>query len=189
MSILNCIFAASSCLYSSFSDIVNTQEEYYEREMEKLVLRTNSLGKDRNYNRYWWFRRDGRIFVESSDNKLWGYYCSKEEVLNAEFILFPYYSAYACVYFWSPIFSCTLWWFPHCISKQLDALMGSLNCKGEREKALQKQLQKFYSRMWWVSLIERIIHMMPVMVAPPLECLACYAHKIFDLLRIQFRSY
>ncbi|KAG8640744.1 DDT domain-containing protein DDB_G0282237 isoform X4 [Manihot esculenta] len=84
------------------------REEYYEREMEKLVLRTNSLGKDRNYNRYWWFRRDGRIFVESSDNKLWGYYCSKEE---------------------------------------LDALMGSLNCKGEREKALQKQLQKFYSRM------------------------------------------
>ncbi|KAJ9170161.1 hypothetical protein P3X46_018289 [Hevea brasiliensis] len=84
------------------------RDEYYEREMEKLVLRTNSLGKDRHYNRYWWFRRDGRIFVESSDSKLWGYYCCKEE---------------------------------------LDALMGSLNCKGEREKALHKQLKKFYSRI------------------------------------------
>ncbi|KAF2292108.1 hypothetical protein GH714_011870 [Hevea brasiliensis] len=59
-------------------------DEYYEREMEKLVLRTNSLGKDRHYNRYWWFRRDGRIFVESSDSKLWGYYCCKEELRTTE---------------------------------------------------------------------------------------------------------
>ncbi|KAF2292107.1 hypothetical protein GH714_011842 [Hevea brasiliensis] len=51
--------------------VMNGENEYYEREMEKLVLRTNSLGKDRHYNRYWWFRRDGRIFVESSDSKLW----------------------------------------------------------------------------------------------------------------------
>ncbi|XP_037492140.1 DDT domain-containing protein DDB_G0282237 isoform X1 [Jatropha curcas] len=84
------------------------RREYFEREMEKRVLRTNTLGKDRNYNRYWWFRRDGRIFVENSDSKLWGYYCSKEE---------------------------------------LDALMGSLNCKGEREKALHQQLQKLYDRI------------------------------------------
>ncbi|XP_015571067.1 DDT domain-containing protein DDB_G0282237 isoform X1 [Ricinus communis] len=84
------------------------RNEYYEREMEKRVLRTNSLGKDRDYNRYWWFRRDGRIFIESSDSKLWGYYSGKEE---------------------------------------LDALMGSLNCKGVREKALQIQLQKLYSRI------------------------------------------
>lgn len=84
------------------------RREHYEREMEKRVIRTNSLGKDRFYNRYWWFRRDGRIFVESSDSKEWGYYCSKEEV---------------------------------------DALMVSLNIKGEREKALKKQLEKFYSKI------------------------------------------
>ncbi|KAF3444212.1 hypothetical protein FNV43_RR13902 [Rhamnella rubrinervis] len=84
------------------------RKEYYEREMEKRFIRTNPLGRDRNYNRYWWFRRDGRIFVESSDSKQWGYYSSKEE---------------------------------------LDALMGSLNCKGERERALKRQLEKFYARI------------------------------------------
>ncbi|KAM1201022.1 hypothetical protein FF1_017349 [Malus domestica] len=84
------------------------RKEYYEREIEKRVIRTNSLGKDRNYNRYWWFQRDGRIFVESSDSKQWGYYSSKEE---------------------------------------LYLLIGSLNCKGERERALKKQLEKFNSRI------------------------------------------
>ncbi|KAF8045543.1 hypothetical protein N665_4732s0002 [Sinapis alba] len=43
------------------------RRQYYEREMEKIVIRTNPLGKDRNYNRYWWFRSNGRIFVEDSD--------------------------------------------------------------------------------------------------------------------------
>ncbi|KAM7513937.1 hypothetical protein LguiA_003520 [Lonicera macranthoides] len=80
-------------------------KEYLEREMEKRFIRTNPLGKDRYYNRYWFFRRDARIFVESSDSAQWGYYNTKEE---------------------------------------LDALMGSLNRKGERERALQKQLQKCY---------------------------------------------
>lgn len=41
-------------------------------------------------------------------------------------------------------FKLTLCW------EQLDALMGSLNSKGEREKALLKQLEKFYSRIWLV---------------------------------------
>ncbi|KAG6658687.1 DDT domain-containing protein DDB_G0282237-like isoform X2 [Carya illinoinensis] len=84
------------------------RKEYYEREMEKRVIRTNPLGRDRFYNRYWWFRRDGRIFFESSDSKEWGYYSSKEE---------------------------------------LDALMGSLNIKGERERELKKHLEKFFSRI------------------------------------------
>ncbi|CAL2257456.1 unnamed protein product [Prunus armeniaca] len=84
------------------------RREYYEREIEKRFIRTNSLGKDRNHNRYWWFQRDGRIFVESSDSKQWGYYSSKEE---------------------------------------LYLLTGSLNCKGERERALKKQLEKFSSRI------------------------------------------
>ena len=56
------------------------QRAYFERELEKRILHTNPLGKDRDYNRYWWFKRDGRVFVESSDSKLWGYYCCKEEV-------------------------------------------------------------------------------------------------------------
>ncbi|KAJ6857987.1 DDT domain-containing protein [Populus alba x Populus x berolinensis] len=84
------------------------RREYFEREIEKRILHTNPLGKDRDYNRYWWFKRDGRMFVESSDSKLWGYYCCKEEI---------------------------------------DLLMGSLNPKGEREKALRKQVEKFYSRI------------------------------------------
>lgn len=84
------------------------RKEFLEKEMEKRVIRTNPLGKDRDYSRYWFFRRDGRVFVESSDSKQWGYYSSKEE---------------------------------------LDALMGSLNPKGERERALKKQLDKYYPRI------------------------------------------
>lgn len=84
------------------------RKEYIEREMEKRFIRTNSLGKDRYYNRYWFFKRDGRIFVESSDSAEWGYYSTKEE---------------------------------------LDVFMGSLNRKGERERALKKQLDKYYDRI------------------------------------------
>ncbi|CAN1342755.1 Rhamnogalacturonate lyase, partial [Linum perenne] len=85
-----------------------TLREHYNREMEKLVLRTEPLGKDRHYQRYWWFQHDGRIFVESSDCKEWGFYSSKEE---------------------------------------LNALMGSLNRKGERELALHSQLEKWHSKI------------------------------------------
>ncbi|KAF8011750.1 hypothetical protein BT93_I0017 [Corymbia citriodora subsp. variegata] len=84
------------------------RKQHYETEMEKRFIRTNPLGKDRHHNRYWWFRRDGRIFIESLDPKIWGYYGTKEE---------------------------------------LDALMGSLNRKGERERALQTQLDKFYGKI------------------------------------------
>lgn len=84
------------------------RKEYLEREIEKRVIRTSPLGKDRDYNRYWFFRRDGRIFVESSDSVEWGYYSSKEE---------------------------------------LDALIGSLNVKGERERALKKQLENLYDKI------------------------------------------
>ncbi|XP_048128723.1 DDT domain-containing protein DDB_G0282237 isoform X4 [Rhodamnia argentea] len=84
------------------------RKQHYETEMEKRFIRTNPLGKDRHHNRYWWFRRDGRIFIESLDHKMWGYYGTKEE---------------------------------------LDALMGSLNRKGERERALQTQLDKFYGKI------------------------------------------
>lgn len=87
---------------------IEQRREYFEREMEKWIIRRSPLGKDRDHNRFWWFRRDGRIFVESCDSKEWGYYSSKEE---------------------------------------LDALMSSLNCKGERERALRKQLEKYYSRI------------------------------------------
>lgn len=84
------------------------RKEYLEREIEKRVIRTNPLGKDRDYNRYLFFRRDGRIFVESSDSLEWGYYSSQEE---------------------------------------LDALIGSLNVKGERERALKKQLENLYHKI------------------------------------------
>ncbi|KAK7399322.1 hypothetical protein VNO78_10504 [Psophocarpus tetragonolobus] len=84
------------------------RKQYFEREMEKRFIRRSPLGKDRDHNRYWWFRRYGRIFIESCDSKEWGYYSSREEV---------------------------------------DALMSSLNCKGERERALRKQLEKYYNKI------------------------------------------
>ncbi|CAL9081762.1 unnamed protein product [Musa textilis] len=83
-------------------------KEHLEREIEKLSVRTNCLGKDRNHNRYWFFRRERRVFVESSDSMRWGYYSIKEE---------------------------------------LDALLGSLNPKGERERGLKRQLEKYYNRI------------------------------------------
>ncbi|KAH9330372.1 hypothetical protein KI387_002480, partial [Taxus chinensis] len=82
------------------------RKEHLEREIEKRFIRTNSLGKDRIYNRYWFFRREGRLFVESEDSCQWGYYSAKEE---------------------------------------LEALIGSLNPKGERECTLQRQLEKHYA--------------------------------------------
>ncbi|CAH9109922.1 unnamed protein product [Cuscuta europaea] len=84
------------------------RRQYLEREIEKTIIRTNPLGKDRDYNTYWFFRRDARIFVESPDSTQWGYYRSKEE---------------------------------------FDALLGSLNVKGVRERALKKQLEKFYAKI------------------------------------------
>ncbi|KAJ6814533.1 DDT domain-containing protein [Iris pallida] len=54
--------------------------ELFEREMEKLHIWTDPLGTDRDHNRYWFFQRDGRVFVESADHNLWGYYSSKEEL-------------------------------------------------------------------------------------------------------------
>ncbi|XP_076906960.1 uncharacterized protein LOC143563260 [Bidens hawaiensis] len=91
-------------------DITNIEhrKEYLQREMEKRFIRTNPLGKDRDFNRYWYFRKEARIFVESCDNKQWGYYSTKPE---------------------------------------LDDLLGSLNEKGEREKALKKQLEKRYNKI------------------------------------------
>ncbi|KAG8383925.1 hypothetical protein BUALT_Bualt04G0064700 [Buddleja alternifolia] len=84
------------------------RKEFIEREIEKRIIRISPLGKDRDYCRYWFFRRGGRIFVDNSDSTQWGYYQTKEE---------------------------------------LDALIGSLNPKGERERALKKQLQKFYTKI------------------------------------------
>ncbi|BAT79144.1 hypothetical protein VIGAN_02196700 [Vigna angularis var. angularis] len=84
------------------------RRQYFDREIEKWCVRTSFLGMDRYYNRYWWFYRDGRIFVESPESNEWGYYSSKGE---------------------------------------LDGLTSSLNCKGERERALLKQLKKYYGRI------------------------------------------
>ncbi|KAL3630260.1 hypothetical protein CASFOL_023244 [Castilleja foliolosa] len=84
------------------------RKEFLEREIEKRFIRTSPLGKDRDFCRYWFFRRDGRIFIENSEPTQWGYYQTKEE---------------------------------------LDALIGSLNIKGVRERALKRQLEKLYDRI------------------------------------------
>lgn len=56
------------------------QLEQLEREMDKLYVLTMPLGKDRFHNRFWFFNREGRLFVESEDSSRWGYYAAKEEV-------------------------------------------------------------------------------------------------------------
>ncbi|KAJ7528779.1 hypothetical protein O6H91_15G019500 [Diphasiastrum complanatum] len=56
------------------------KEEQLDREMEKCLIRTSPLGRDRSFNRYWFFPREGRVFVESEDSSKWGFYSSKEEV-------------------------------------------------------------------------------------------------------------
>jgi len=56
------------------------QHEQLERETEKLIVLTTPLGKDRFHNRFWFFNREGRVFVESEDSSRWGYYAAKEEV-------------------------------------------------------------------------------------------------------------
>ncbi|MCO5577104.1 hypothetical protein L7F22_030926, partial [Adiantum nelumboides] len=84
------------------------RQEHLEREIEKRVIRTHPLGKDRDHNRYWFFPREGRIFVEDKDMSKWGYYSAKEE---------------------------------------LEALYGSLNPKGIRERALQRQLEKHFNKI------------------------------------------
>ncbi|RLM65315.1 hypothetical protein C2845_PM16G08200 [Panicum miliaceum] len=81
---------------------------HLETEMEQQSVRSSHLGKDRLYNRYWFFRCEGRLFVESADSKDWGYYSTKEE---------------------------------------LDALLGSFNIKGIRERALKRQLEKSYDKI------------------------------------------
>ncbi|KAL8096409.1 uncharacterized protein LOC141698336 isoform X2 [Apium graveolens] len=88
--------------------ILKERNKYLRREMEKRIIRTNPLGKDRYHNRYYFFRGDSRIFVESSDSTQWGYYSSKDE---------------------------------------LDSFMGTLNCKGIRERALKKELGHYYGKI------------------------------------------
>lgn len=67
----------SSLLIASF---LRLQEEYYEREFDKFFVRRKPLGLDKDHNRYWYFPREPRLFVESKDSTAWGYYQAKEEV-------------------------------------------------------------------------------------------------------------
>ncbi|KAG0450123.1 hypothetical protein HPP92_027054 [Vanilla planifolia] len=60
-------------------DLLRKEEENLQKEIEKLFNCINCLGKDRNHNRYWFFRREGRLFVETLDSSKWGYYSTKEE--------------------------------------------------------------------------------------------------------------
>lgn len=78
------IYTLSLPFYFSF--FITLQKEYLAREMEKRTIRTNPLGKDRDYNRYWFFRRDSRIYVESADSTMWGYYSSVDEVLSLTYL-------------------------------------------------------------------------------------------------------
>ncbi|KAK3142550.1 hypothetical protein QOZ80_4BG0348030 [Eleusine coracana subsp. coracana] len=82
--------------------------KHLETEIQQQSVWPSPLGKDRLYNRYWFFEHEGRLFVESANSKEWGYYNTKEE---------------------------------------LDALLGSLNTKGIRERELKRQLSKSYDNI------------------------------------------
>ncbi|KAL3684941.1 hypothetical protein R1sor_002963 [Riccia sorocarpa] len=56
------------------------KQEQLDRELEKRSIRTSSLGKDRERNVYWFFNREGRLFVEDKHSTRWGYYSAKEEL-------------------------------------------------------------------------------------------------------------
>lgn len=92
-SVCVCVFLYTEGLYmtrnKSVLDIIliclfYLQKEFLDREIEKRYIRTNPLGKDRDYNRYWFFRKESRIFVESCDHKQWGYYATKTQVLTID---------------------------------------------------------------------------------------------------------
>ncbi|CAM6129493.1 unnamed protein product [Calypogeia fissa] len=55
------------------------RQDQLDRELEKRSIRTSPLGNDRDYNVYWFFPREGRVFVENEDSTKWGYYSAKEE--------------------------------------------------------------------------------------------------------------
>ncbi|TVU14415.1 hypothetical protein EJB05_37882, partial [Eragrostis curvula] len=81
---------------------------HLDTEMQHQSVWPSPLGKDRFYNRYWFFGSEGRLFVEGAGSKEWGYYSTKEE---------------------------------------LDALLGSFNVKGIRERALKQQLNRSYDQI------------------------------------------
>jgi hypothetical protein len=125
--------------------------------MEKHYIRTMPLGKDRFHNRFWFFFREGRLFVESDDCKRWGYYSAKEEVTAFQVSVvrnIPLILLIFCCLPLSMIFSfcplCTIF-NKHFVYVQLDALFNSLNIKGIREKALHKQMETVYGKIRLVA--------------------------------------
>ena len=57
----------------------------HEAENKELSIRCSPIGKDRQHNKYWFFEREERLFVQLADSnewgyKEWGYYNTKEEV-------------------------------------------------------------------------------------------------------------
>eukprot|EP00850_Spirogloea_muscicola_P017835 SM000157S02065 [mRNA] locus=s157:76582:79639:+ [translate_table: standard] len=54
--------------------------ESLDRELERCKIRTEALGWDRSFSRYWFFARDGRLWVERAAVDEWAYFSSSEQV-------------------------------------------------------------------------------------------------------------
>ncbi|KAK1393405.1 hypothetical protein POM88_012461 [Heracleum sosnowskyi] len=83
-----------ACQCMNMSELA--EKEYLAREMETRIIRTNPLGKDKDYS------------------------------------------------------SLSFWGIIHSFLEQLDSFIGSLNRKGVRERALKKELEDHYERIWSV---------------------------------------
>ncbi|GBG63385.1 hypothetical protein CBR_g38007 [Chara braunii] len=106
------------------------RDEAFEREMCKLILRAQPLGKDRYHNRYWWFPAESCVlFVEESlkglgvpDENGGGYVDADGQLQQQQ-------------------------WWGYSTKEELDALIKSLNPKGIRESALQASITHVYDKI------------------------------------------
>ncbi|XP_024534608.1 DDT domain-containing protein DDB_G0282237 [Selaginella moellendorffii] len=58
---------------------VAKKKQKEDADTSKCPLRNIYLGVDRDFNRYWFFPREPRIFIENEDSTKWSFYSDKEE--------------------------------------------------------------------------------------------------------------
>ncbi|KAL3834209.1 hypothetical protein ACJIZ3_008945 [Penstemon smallii] len=96
------------------------------QRIEKRFIRASPLGKDKNYSRYWFFRSKGGYLLRALTPPSGATTKPKKRYSLINLTNFT-------------------------ILATIDALIGSLNPKGVRERALKKQLQKLYNKIWLIE--------------------------------------